>query len=98
MSQHESRSEWKLVAVVSLGVAAPCLLPALYHLARGEWGLALLYAVPALCCCLFYLSTLWIFGVGSVLEMGLPVFPITVVCVILTPVVIRLFERHLAGK
>ncbi len=95
MSRHEPKSEWKLVAVVSLVVAAPCLLPALDHLARGEWSLALLYAVPALCCCLFYLGTLRMFGVGSVFEMGLFVFLITAVCAILTPVVVRLFERHL---
>lgn len=98
MSRHESKGEWKLVAVVSLVVAAPCLLPAFYHLVRGEWGLALLYAVPALCCCLFYLGTLWMFGIGSVFEMGLFVFLIAVNCAILTPIVIRLFERHLVGK
>jgi len=98
MSQHESRSEWKLVSIVSLVVAAPCLLPALYHLARGEWSLALPYAVPALCCCLFYLGALRMFGVGSVLEMGLFVFLITAACAIGTPIVIRLFGWHLIGK
>jgi len=98
MSQHESKSEWKLVAVVSLVVAAPCLLPALDHLTRGEWGLALLYAIPALCCCLLYLGALRIFGVGSAIEMGLSVFLISAVCAVGIPIVMRLFGWHLASK
>ena len=54
----QRNGEWKLVGSVSLVVAAPCLLPALFHLAHGNWDLALLFAIPFLCCCLFYLGTL----------------------------------------
>jgi len=98
MRRREQEGEWKLIGIVSLIVAAPCLLPALYHLAHGNWGLALLFAIPSLCCCLFYLGTLWMFGVGSVFEMGMVALIISVLCVILTPVVLTLYGRHLGGR
>jgi hypothetical protein len=93
-NQDEWKQAWKSVTIGTFVVMAPCLIPALYHVAYSEWGLVLLYAIPALCCCLFYLGLLNLFGVSDVIEMGLFAFIIAFCCAILVPLEAKVHQLN----